>query len=249
MNTVSDTASAAAVTDSTEMGDAVGPRLSRTLRLLDRREPLVAHIVEWVGIGIIEGRLAPGDILSSVDLAKQFKSSRTPVREALMLLEQEGLIEMRARRRPQVAAPSLQQVQDIYQVRQNLLALGARLVVQRATDAEIDDVEHRVKEMRRLADTGQVDDYFWAHVDLQEMLMGIAGNSTLKQILDSLALRTLVLRHRSLEQPGRLQASVEDQERLLRAYQDRDGDLAAVLMAGSTLSSLRAIERWLTRQD
>jgi hypothetical protein len=71
----------------------------------------------------------------------------------------------------------------------------------------------------------------------------------LKQILDSLALRTLVLRHRSLEQPGRLQASVEDQERLLRANQDRDGDLAAVLMAGSTLSSLRAIERWLTRQD
>ena len=73
--------------------------------------------------------------------------------------------------------------------------------------------------------------------------MQVAGNSILKQILDSLALRTLVLRHRSLSQPGRLKESVEDQERLYRAYVDRDADLAAALMAGSTLSALRAIER------
>jgi DNA-binding GntR family transcriptional regulator len=200
-------------------------------------------MVEWVGIGIIEGRLAPGEVLSSVELARQFNSSRTPVREALMLLEQEGLVEIRARRRPRVAEPSLKEVQDTYRVRQNLLALGARLVVQSATDADIEEVGRQVAGLRRMADAGQVDTYFWAHVDLQEFLMQVAGNSILKQILDSLALRTLVLRHRSLSQPGRLKESVEDQERLYRAYVDRDADLAAALMAGSTLSALRAIER------
>jgi DNA-binding GntR family transcriptional regulator len=204
----------------------------------------VGTVVEWVGIGIIEGRLAPGETLSSVELARRFNTSRTPVREALMLLEQEGLVEMRARRRPRVAQPSLKEVQDTYRVRQNLLALGARLVVQQASDADIEEVGRRVAQLRRMADAGQVDTYFWAHVDLQEFLMQVAGNSVLKQILDSLALRTLVLRHRSLSQPGRLKESVEDQERLYRAYVDRDADLAAALMAGSTLSALRAIERW-----
>jgi DNA-binding GntR family transcriptional regulator len=223
--------------------EAFGLRLSRTLRLLDRREPLVAAVAEWVGIGIIEGRLVPGEVLSSVELARRFNSSRTPVREALMLLEQEGLVEIRARRRPRVAQPSLEDVQDIYTVRQNLLALGARLVVQRAADDDIEEVGRRVREMRRMADAGEVDAYFWAHVDLQEFLMQVAGNSVLKQILDSLALRTLVLRHRSLAQPGRLRESVEDQERLYRAYVDRDADLAAALMAGATLSARRAIER------
>ena len=223
--------------------ESFGLRLSRTLRLLDRREPLVAAVVEWVGIGIIEGRLAPGKVLSSVELAKQFHSSRTPVREALMLLEQEGLVEMRARRRPRVAESTWPEVQEIYQVRQNLLALGARLFVQHAADDEIGEVGRRVTELRRMADAGQVDAYFWAHVDVQEFIMQIAGNSILKQILDSLALRTLVLRHRSLSQPGRLRESVEDQERMYRAYVDRDPDLAAALMAGSTLSALRAIER------
>jgi DNA-binding GntR family transcriptional regulator len=203
----------------------------------------VATVAEWVGIGIIEGRLAPGEVLSSVELARRFNSSRTPVREALMLLEQEGLVEMRARRRPRVAEPSLEDVQAIYQVRQNLLALGARLVVQRAADSEIEEVGRRVRELREMADAGEVDAYFWAHVDLQEFLMQVAGNPVLKQILDSLALRTLVLRHRSLAQPGRLRESVEDQERLYRAYVDRDADLAAALMAGATLSARRAIER------
>jgi DNA-binding GntR family transcriptional regulator len=201
-------------------------------------------VVEWVAIGIIEGRLAPGEVLSSVELSKRFSSSRTPVREALMLLEQEGLVEMRARRRPRVAQPTLQEVQDTYRVRQNLLALGARLVVQHATNGDIEEVGRRVKQLRQMADAGQVDAYFWAHVDLQEFLMQVAGNSVLKQILDSLALRTLVLRHRSLSQPGRLRESVEDQERMYRAYVDRDADLAAALMAGSTISALRAIERW-----
>jgi DNA-binding GntR family transcriptional regulator len=223
--------------------EAFSLRLSRTLRLLDRREPLVATVVEWVAVGIIEGRLAPGTVLSSVELAKQFHSSRTPVREALMLLEQEGLVEMRARRRPRVAEPTLREVQDTYRVRQNLLALGARLFVQHASDDDIAQVGHRVAELRRAADAGQVDAYFWAHVDLQEFVMQVAGNSVLKQILDSLALRTLVLRHRSLSQPGRLSESVEDQERMHRAYVDRDADLAAALMAGSTISALRAIER------
>lgn len=196
-------------------------------------------------------RLAPAEVLSSVDLAglciasrAPVRTSGTPVHEALMLLEQENLVEIRARRRPQMAAALLQQVQEIYQIAQHLMVLEARLLVQRATDADIDEVRRWVVEMRRFADTGQVDEYFWAHVNLREILAGIVGNSTLRQILDSLALRTMVLRHWLLEQPGRLQASADGHERLLRAYEDRDADLAAALMASSTLSSLRAIERW-----
>ncbi|MEU1167106.1 GntR family transcriptional regulator, partial [Streptomyces sp. NPDC005921] len=100
--------------------------LARLLRLRDRREPLVAQIAEWVGAGIIEGRLAAGQDLNSVDLSRRFDTSRTPVREALMVLEQEGLVEMKARRRPRVAAPSLQDIRDIYQVRQPVRGAAER---------------------------------------------------------------------------------------------------------------------------
>ncbi|MEU5095380.1 GntR family transcriptional regulator [Streptomyces sp. NPDC020996] len=216
--------------------------LDRLLRLRDRREPLVAQIAEWVGSGIIEGRLEPGQDLNSVDLSRRFDTSRTPVREALMLLEQEGLVEMKARRRPRVAAPSLADIRDIYQVRRQLLSMLAGLLVERATEDQLAELRTRVEAMRKLADAGDVDAYFWSHVLLQERMTEIVGNATLKQILDSLALRTLMLRHLSLTRPGRLAYSIDDQERLIQACEERDGELASALIAGATVRALRAVE-------
>ncbi|MEU9341963.1 GntR family transcriptional regulator [Streptomyces sp. NPDC048278] len=223
--------------------------LARLLRLRDRREPLVAQIAEWVGAGIIEGRLAAGQDLNSVDLSRRFDTSRTPVREALMVLEQEGLVEMKARRRPRVAAPSLQDIRDIYQVRRQLLSMLAALLVERASDGEIAELRGRVEKMRGLADEGDVDAYFWGHVQLQERMTEIVGNATLKQILDSLALRTLMLRHLSLTRPGRLAYSVDDQERLMQACEERDGELASALIAGATVRALRSVEEQIQEQE
>jgi DNA-binding GntR family transcriptional regulator len=105
----------------------------------------------------------------------------------------------------------------------------------------------QVVRMRKLADAGDVDAYFWSHVHLQERMTEIVGNATLKQILDSLALRTLMLRHLSLTRPGRLAHSIDDQERLIQACEERDADLASALIAGATVRALRAVEEQLER--
>jgi len=216
--------------------------LIRLMRLSERREPLVAQVATWIGLGVIEGRLRPGQDLNSVDLSRRFNSSRTPVREALMLLEQEGLVEIRARRRPRVASFSMEQVRQIYEVREQLLELMGRLVATKVTEADLDDLRQRVATMRRQADSGDVDGYFWSHVALQERMAGIAGNSMLKLILDSLALRTLILRHASLEREGRLPRSVAAQEQILQAIEGRDPELTAMLLSRATRAAYAAIE-------
>jgi DNA-binding GntR family transcriptional regulator len=216
--------------------------LVRLLKLNERREPAVVQVATWVGIGIIEGRLLPGEDLNSVELSQRFHSSRTPVREALMLLESEGLVEMRARRRPRVAAFTPERVREIYYVRQHLLSLVGRLVADAATEADLADLRARLSRMQADAGAGDVDGYFWGHVALQEKMTEIAGNETLKGILDSLALRTLILRHASLAQPGRLAASVVDQLRIYEALEKRDGELAALLLSRATVAALDAIE-------
>ncbi|GAA0984164.1 hypothetical protein GCM10009555_057380 [Acrocarpospora macrocephala] len=225
--------------------------LVRLLKLNERREPSVVQVATWVGLGIIEGRLRPGEDLNSVELSHRFNSSRTPVREALMLLESEGLVEIRARKRPRVAAFTLERVREIYFVRQHLLALVGGLVTEKATDDELVELRARLAQMEADAAGGDVDSYFWGHVALQERMTQIAGNETLKGILDSLALRTLILRHASLAQPGRLAASVADQLRIFEAIQNRDGELAAMLLSRATVAALRAIEEsdWSQRQS
>lgn len=235
----------ASVDDAETRSDSVpdrGEELVRLMKLNERREPLVVQVATWIGLGVIEGRLKPGQDLNSVDLARRFNSSRTPVREALMLLEQEGLVEIRARRRPRVAAFTLEHIRQIYQVREHLLGLVGRLVAANADEADLADLRRRVTQMREQADRGDVDAYFWSHVALQEQMTEIAGNSTLKAILGSLALRTLILRHASLETPGRLPVSVAAQEQILEALEAHDADLAAMLLSRATRAAYAAIE-------
>src|SRR6478735_3085909 len=94
--------------------DAAPQELVRLLQLSDRREPVVADIAVWIARGIIDGRIQPGQTLNSVDIASQFGTSRTPVREALAILEADGLLEMRARKRPRVVVYDSERIKEVF---------------------------------------------------------------------------------------------------------------------------------------
>jgi DNA-binding GntR family transcriptional regulator len=216
--------------------------IARVLQRSTHPDSLVGSIAEWVGVAIIEGRLQPGDDLNSVDLSKQFNTSRTPVREALLLLEKEGLVTIPPRRRPSVARISLTEVREIYQVRAQLLMLAAELIVNTASDEAIANLCGFLPQLRETAAAQDVDAYFWANIAFRDMEATICGNGQVKRILDSLGLRTLQLRHLSLSQPGRLEQSLGDRERQVRAYEERDAPLAMALTRSTVLRALKAIE-------
>ena len=88
-----------------------------------------------------------------------------------------------------------------------------------------------------------MDGYFRYHVEFQDMMTEFAGNRTLKRVLDSLALRTLVLRYMSASSPGRMYVGAREQRQLVEAIASRDADLAAAVIAHSTRQALAAVER------
>ena len=231
------------MTDTTpEPAASASSLLTRLLKTEERRDSLVGVIAEQVGREIVEGRLPPGSDLNSVELARRFGTSRTPVREALMLLEKEGLVEIPARRRPRVAGIAITPVREIYQLRALLLGRVSELVCANVADENLEELGQLYARMREAADQADLDRYFWANVAFSDRSIQIAGNATLQRILDSLGLRVLQLRHLSMSLPSRLTQSADDQGRLLRAYEERDAPLAAVLSSSIVLSALRAIE-------
>ncbi|AEA27187.1 GntR family transcriptional regulator [Pseudonocardia benzenivorans] len=215
------------------------------LRVLDRGlgNTIVDEIIVRVGTDIIEGRLLPGDDLNSVELARNFGSSRTPVREALLTLEREGFVEISAHRRPRVAPLRIEEVRELYRVRAHLYALVSRELVEVASDDDLDRLQALQDELALAVALDDVDRYFWTNVDFRNTEAQITGNRTLCRVLDNLGLRMLQLRHVSLSLPGRLTASLADHDRLLRAYRDRDPDLAAALTSSLVIRGLSAIER------
>ncbi|MFJ5613445.1 GntR family transcriptional regulator [Streptomyces sp. NPDC093221] len=229
---------------------ASGPPLTagerEILRVLRRSEDLdsvAARILVSVGSAIIEGRLKPGDDLNSVDLARQFSSSRTPVREALQTLEREGLVEIAARKRPRVRRLGLTEVREIYELRSELYGLVSRRIIAHRTAGEIEVFDGVQARLEEAAAAGDLERYFWLIVDFRNTEARLAGNETVRAVLDSVGIRTLHLRHLSLSLPGRLDTSVEDHRRLVRAYADGEAELAVALTRSIVLRGLAAVER------
>jgi DNA-binding GntR family transcriptional regulator len=202
----------------------------------------VSEIVDWVARGIIEGKLKPGDDLNSVDLAKRFSVSRTPVREALFVLSREGLVDWSPRRRPRVSAVSLKEVRELYQLRAILYAQVSMAIAEHATAEDIESLWRANQLLADAAARQDADAYFWANVAFRDEELRVGRNGIFKEVLDSMRLRTNRLRHLSASLPGRLARSCADHQRLCEAYAERDGTLAAALNRSIVLSALQAIE-------
>jgi len=213
------------------------------------RPSLVSHIACEVGGEIIEGIRPPGADLNSVELSKRYKTSRTPIREALMLLEKEGLVDVPPRKRPRVASPKIAEIREIYRARSVLFGMIASEVARNITAEELDRLRQPFHEMERAYERDDLNAFIWANVDFYELNTQLAKNRTVKRMLDSLLLRTARLRRISLSRPGRMARSFDDHARLLKAYEDRDEQLAAALIRSNHINALAALETYFAEGD
>jgi DNA-binding GntR family transcriptional regulator len=214
-----------------------------SIRDVGGHEPLAQDIFDALAIDIVEGRLRPGDQLNSVDLARRFGTSRTPVREALAELERHGVVVVPPRRRPYVAYATLKQVRDVYEVRANLFALVSELIVDHCPAERVAELDAWQQALEDDVARGAPGDYFWHNVGFRFIEAGLSGNADLERLIKALGLRTLQFRHLSLSQPGQTQRSVADHGRLLRAYAERDKVAAVAMTRALIMGGYRAIER------
>jgi DNA-binding GntR family transcriptional regulator len=214
-----------------------------TAPILPPQNSLVASIAASLASDIVAGRLRAGADLNSVELARRFQTSRTPVREALLMLEKEGLVEIESRRRPRVKRWTRIEVRELYLVRAALYALVAELIVANAPDEDLHLLRDCYLELAAAAEKGDLERFFRANVSFREIESRVCRNSQLQQILESLGLRVRQLRHFSISLPGGMEQSRSDRERLIRAYYERDALLAAALSRSTVLQALVRIER------
>lgn len=207
-------------------------------------DSLVGNIARDIAADIVTGRLRAGHDLNSVELARRFDTSRTPVREALLLLEKEGLIEIEAHRRPRVKRWTWPEICELYEVRATLNALVAELIVANATEEQLATLDALYVHLVAANEKLDVEAYFNANVAFRDAELQIGGNTQLRQIVDNLGLRVQLFRHYSISLPEGMQESCSDRGRLLRAYHERDSSLAVSLSRSVVLRGLKRIQRF-----
>ncbi len=200
----------------------------RPLRLAEQA-PLTLSLVEQIAARlserIVTGAYAPGQRIMEQAVADEFQVSRGPVREALRLLEKDGLVTILARRGALVTKLSIDEVREIFDIRAMLNGLRDRAIAEDPDRARhLPLLEKSVADLTRLArDAAQGDAYVEAVASLNRLLGQMLSNRRLKSILDSLALQTLRYSQLGLSTPARRRQSVQHWQKLLKAIREGDG--------------------------
>lgn len=200
---------------------------------------------------ILAGEYSPGQRIMEQAVAAEFGVSRGPVREALRLLEKDGLVTILARRGAQVTRLSIDEVKEIFDVRAMLNGLRDRLIAEDPERTRIlPRLEAEVDALTRYArDARHADAYIDTVFRLNRILTDAAGSQRLKTILDSLALQTLRYSQLGLSAPERRRQSVVHWQQLLEAIRIGDGAAAERIARQRVDDSRDAAIRLLREQN
>lgn len=209
------------------------------------RATSVAQIVE-----VLRGRIArqdvpPGAKLRETDLAEEFVVPRTRVREALNALEQRRLVERIPNRGAMVTRLDVAQAFHIYDLREVLEGLAARLATEKGEAKrwrkELDLFKGPMKE---LVQKNELDPYIERYESLRRQIIEAAGNPILAEMLDTIWEKTQVLIRRILILPGRAELGRQQHVAMLEAMLRGDGAEAERLRRVGLRSARAILEKF-----
>jgi DNA-binding GntR family transcriptional regulator len=189
---------------------------------------LTATVADQLRTAIVEGELRPGQRLVQEELAQALGISREPIRQALRLLEAEGLVVHRPRRGVVVAPLAEQVVRDLYDVRAALDGLAARRAAGRLSPEQAREGQRLLASARRLLAQGNIAALQAEDRALHQLILEASGNRVAQEILRPQWDRIAAVMQAVLRS-GYAQQAWAEHEALLEAILAGDADLAETL--------------------
>ncbi|KZM54464.1 GntR family transcriptional regulator [Aeribacillus pallidus] len=195
-------------------------------------ESIHAQVTNIIRQAIVSGQLAMGEKLSEAALAQKLGVSRTPVREALKQLQREGLVEIIPRVGTCVTKPTEKEITELFALKEVLEGLAAGHMAQREKVPELQELIKAMEDMDEAAKNRNIDDYVEANDRFHDAIIRGSGNSKLlyhfNLLINQLPYRRFV--YMTLDQPQRLEKSVEEHRRIVEAITSGDHQLAEKMM-------------------
>jgi DNA-binding GntR family transcriptional regulator len=174
--------------------------------------------------------------LDERELSEQFKISRTPIREALARLEQEGLVRIVPRKGVFIARKSTEEILQMIIVWAALEGMAARLATEKASDAEIGSLRRMFSTFEQDRLEAQMDEYSDANIKFHLRILEISKCAMLKTSAENLFLHMRAIRARTMAEADRIEKSIVDHAHIIEALEARDADLAERLVREHTLN-------------
>jgi len=194
------------------------------------RASLHEEVVTRLRDRIIEGDLRPGERLNERELCDMLGISRTPLREALKVLANEGLVVLLPNRGARVTRLTRRDIEDMFQVMGSLEALSGELACARIDDAAVAEIRALHYEMLAHYARRELHEYFRLNEQIHRAILAAADNPVLTAMYNSLAGRIRRARFMANMSPERWDEAVREHEQILDALAKREaGRLASLL--------------------
>jgi DNA-binding GntR family transcriptional regulator len=199
------------------------------------------------GMNIYEGMGEPR--LDERQLSEDLGVSRTPVREAIARLEQEGLVRIVPRRGVFVARKTKPEILEMITVWAALESMAARLITAKATDEEIASLRTLFATMEDDIARADIDEYSGMNIRFHQAIIRLSKSRLLETMTETLFIHMRSIRARTIGENDRVQRSIIDHMNIIKALEDRNADLAERLSREHTLGLAGHVEKNVTYLD
>lgn len=194
---------------------------------LEGYQPLRDMVFDVLMSAIMQGQLSPGERLLEVRLADEMGVSRTPVREAIRRLELEGFVVMVPRKGAYVAGLSINDVEEVYEIRTVLETLAVRLAAQRMQPADYAQLDELAEKMCATWQEGNVDNWVSLDASFHELLYKFSRNERLVSMMSNIMEQLSRYRIISLANVEVRHNSLSEHQDLIEALKRHDSEAAA----------------------
>lgn len=185
---------------------------------------------------ILRNELVPGSRLVLRDIANQYETSDIPVREALRMLERDGLVEMIPYRGARVTGLTAREIEETYFIRGHLESIATGLAATRITPAELDGLAVLMAQMRGAVDAQDGPGFSDLNREFHRTIVAACGNEMLRELTMDIWRRHSGFQRVFRMIPERLATSQAEHEEIMAALRARDAERAARLALSHKLS-------------
>ena len=178
-------------------------------------------------------------------LSEQLKISRTPVREALARLEQEGLVHIVPRRGVYIVRKTKAEILEVVTVWAALESTAARLVIEKATDSDISSLRTLFTTYEDEQVQAHIDEYSEINIEFHQAILKLSQCELLCVLAENLFIHMRSIRARTIADQDRANRSIIDHMHIIEALENRDSDLAAKLVREHSMNLARHIEKYV----
>lgn len=181
--------------------------------------------------------------LDERQLSAELGVSRTPIREAMTVLEREGFVRTAPRRGVFVVRKSKKEIIEMIHVWAALESLAARLITQHASDKDIATLRRLFDVFQEGSPEGHLDEYSEANIKFHQAIIRLSGSQLIADVTENLFIHVRAIRQATIGEDNRAQRSIIDHMKIIEALERRDTGRAEALTRQHTLDLAAHVER------